>query len=124
MEADAIHAYEVESGSLVDAVGLVVHPAEPWLGASCDGLVGADGLIEVKCPAKFRDEPPAYHLAQMQGQLEIAGRAWCDYAQFCDGELRVIRVERDRAWWEWALPQLREFWSYVERLEQPPRRKR
>ena len=124
LEAAAIHAYQVDSGVLVDEAGLVVHPTEPWLGASCDGLVGADGLIEVKCPAQFRDEPPAYHLAQMQGQLEITDRQWCDYAQFCDGELRVIRVERDRAWWEWALPQLREFWDYVERLEQRPRRKR
>lgn len=124
LEAAAIHAYQVETGVLVDKMGLVRHPAHDWLGASPDGAVGSDGLVEAKAPRQFRDEPPAYHLAQMQGQLEITDRVWCDYAQYCDGELRVIRVERDRAWWEWALPQLREFWDYVQRLEQPPRRKR
>lgn len=122
-ERHAIWAYQVDRGVCVDAVGLVVHPAEPWLAASPDGLVGADGLVEVKCPAAFRDAPPAYHMAQMQGQLEIAGRAWCDYAQWCDGELVVIRVERDRDWWADALPGLREFWDCVLRMEQPKRRR-
>lgn len=121
LEAAAIHAYQVDRGVLVNEAGLVLHTAEPWIGASCDGLVGSDGLVEVKCPAKFRDEPPAYHVAQMQGQLEITDRAWCDYVQFCDGDIRVKRVYRDRAWWELALPKLREFWGYVERMEAPPR---
>lgn len=124
LEAAALHAYQVETGLLVDEAGLVRHPAHDWLACSPDATVADDGLVEAKCPAQFRDEPPEYHLAQVQGQLEITDRAWCDYAQFCDGELRVIRVERDRAWWAWALPQLREFWDYVQRLEPPPRRKR
>jgi putative phage-type endonuclease len=122
LEPIARHAYEVATGHLVDETGLVLHPAEPWLGASPDGYVGDDGLVEIKCPRAFRDLPPQAHLAQIQGQLEVTGRAWCDYAQFVDGTLRVgPRVMRDAAWWADALPRLREFWRYVEMMEQPPR---
>lgn len=125
LEAAAIGAYQVETGVLVDESGLVLHPAHDWLGASPDATVGDDGLVEAKCPASLREAPPEYHLAQMQGQLEITDRAWCDYVQHVEGEpLHITRVIRDRDWWAWALPRLAEFWGYVQRLEQPPRKKR
>lgn len=120
-EARALWQYQVEAGLLADEVGLVLHPAEQWLGASPDATVGSDGLVEIKCPVGFREAPPAYHLAQVQGQLEITGRDWCDYVQWVDGDIRVTRVHRDAQWWEWALPKLREFWDYVLRMEEPPR---
>lgn len=123
-ERHAIHAYEVDSGHLVDAVGLVVHPDHPWLGASPDGLVGDRGLVEIKCPSAFRGEPPEYHLAQIQGQLEITDRDWCDYAQWVEGTIRVVRVYRDADWWASALPKLVEFWDCVQRMESPPRTRR
>lgn len=41
--------------------------------------------------------------------------------QWVEGEIRVTRVARDPAWWTWALPRLREFWNYVERMEEPKR---
>lgn len=122
-EPVAVFAYEVERGVLVDEAGLVLHPDEPWLGASPDGFVGADGLIEVKAPATVRHEVPPYHYAQIQGQMEIADRGWCDYAQWCDGELHVKRIARDRVWWDNALPKLREFWDYVLRMDSPPRKR-
>lgn len=125
LEAAALHAYQVEAGVLVDESGLVVHPEHDWLGASPDATVGSDGLVEAKAPVKLRDAPPEYHVAQMQGQLEITDRAWCDYIQYVEGEpLRITRIVRDRDWWAWALPRLAEFWGYVQRLEQPPRKKR
>lgn len=120
-ERDALFRYAVETGLWVDEVGLVLHPAHDWLAASPDGTVGDAGLVEAKCPTRFRDEPPAYHMAQIQGQMECAGRDWCDYVQFVDGDIRVTRVLRDRTWWEWAFPRLEEFWGYVRRLEPPPR---
>lgn len=123
-EADAIFCYEVATGLLVDEAGLVLHPTEPWLGCSSDGTVGSDGLVECKCPTKFRDEPPAYHLAQMQGQMECTNREWVDYVQWVEDEIRVTRIMRDRGWWEGALPGLAEFWGHVTRLEEPPRRRR
>lgn len=120
-EADALFRYEVETGLCVDEVGLVLHPAHDWLACSPDGAVGSDGLVETKCPAQFRDAPPAYHVAQVQGQLECTGRDWCDYVQWVDGDIRVTRVYRNRAWWEWALPKLLNFWDHVVRMEEPPR---
>ena len=47
-EADARRMYEVNSGALVDECGLILHPTIPGLGASPDGLVGLEGLLETK----------------------------------------------------------------------------
>jgi putative phage-type endonuclease len=123
-EQDALFKYAVGSGAWLEEVGLVIHPAHDWLAASPDALVGHDGLVEAKCPVKFRDDPPAYHLAQMHGQLEVTDRKWCDYVQWVDGDIRVTRVYRDAAWWADALPKLAEFWGYVQQLEPPPRRRK
>ena len=123
-ESNAIAAYQVESGNLVCPAGLVLHPEHPWLAATPDGYVGGDGLVETKCPAQIRPEPPAYHVAQCLGQLECAGRAWCDYAQWCAGEITIMRLHRSPDFWAWALPRLREFWGYISDLQEPPRMKR
>ena len=49
-EAEAREAYEAATGEMVDLVGFIPHPDIPWFGASPDGLVGSDGLVEIKCP--------------------------------------------------------------------------
>lgn len=123
-EIFAIAAYEVETGSLVSQAGLVLHPEHDWLACTPDGLVGHDGLLETKCPAKIRVEPPEYHVAQCLGQLECTGRAWCDYAQWCEGEIAVTRLHRSQEFWAWALPLLEEFWECVRELREPARRAR
>ena len=121
-EFQAIFEYSVEAGVWVDEAFLVCHPAHNWLAASCDGFVGDDGVVEIKCPITIKFEPPAYHLAQIQGQLEITDRDWCDYVQFCDGKIsEPIRIVRDREWWERALPVLERFWRYVQDMDPPPR---
>ena len=121
-EQIAMEMYEVEVGVLLRPVGLVAHPDDPWAGATPDAAVGSDGLAEVKCPRAFRDAPPDYHVAQIQGQLAITGRAWCDYVQWVDGAITVQRVPADAGWWTRNRPALMEFWGYVERLEKPPRK--
>lgn len=120
-EAQAIFGYEVAAGVLTDEVGLVLHPTCDWIAGTPDAAVGDDGLVEVKCPAQVRSEPPQYHLAQIQGQLEITDRSWCDYVQWHEGTITIIRVERDREWWARALPVLAKFWAYVTMMEPPPR---
>ena len=120
-EQQAIFDYQVATGVLTDEVGLACHPAHDWLAGTPDAAVGDDGLVEVKCPAQIRSEPPPYHLAQMQGQLEITDRDWCDYVQWHEGAITITRVERDREWWERASPVLAKFWAYVTAMEQPPR---
>jgi len=88
-EPIAINAYEMAQDVIVNPIGFVDHPSIAMSGASPDGLVGEDGLIEVKCPNS------ATHLAtlkggsidgrymkQMQWQMACTGRKWCDFVSF------------------------------------------
>lgn len=76
------------------------------LGYSPDGLVGDDGLIEVKSPrAKehvrtvLADEVPARYMPQLQAGLLVSGREWCDYVSFSGGlPLYTKRVYADPKW--------------------------
>lgn len=84
---------------------LLVEP-EYRLGYSPDGMVGEDGLIEIKSPqAKghvqtiLADEPPAKYVAQLQTGLLVSGRQWIDYVSYCPGlPLYVKRVFPDEQW--------------------------
>lgn len=100
-------AYEAETGVFVTETGMVDHPAIAMSGASPDGLVGADGQIEVKCPETknhidtiLSGKAPAKYIPQMQWQMACTGRAWCDFVSFdprmpADMQLFVVRVARD-----------------------------
>lgn len=81
-------AYEAETGALVEQVGFCRHDTLPF-GASPDGLVDAQGAIEIKCPFHLcvslrtrLEGMPAEHMAQLQGVLFVTGRAWCDFISF------------------------------------------
>lgn len=91
----------------VGEVGFMRRDEDGWtLGLSPDGLVGGDGLIEIKAPrAKthvrtiLADEVPAQYMAQCQAALLVSGREWLDFVSFCGGlPLYVKRVLPDRAW--------------------------
>lgn len=100
-------AYEAEFGLLVEEVGMVQHPTIPNTGASPDGLVSTDGLIEIKCPETkahidtlLSKAAPAKYVPQMQWQMACTGRAWVDFVSFdprmpSDLQLFVCRVLRD-----------------------------
>jgi putative phage-type endonuclease len=102
-------AYEVAKGILVDQVGLVIHPTIERGAASPDGLVGADGLVEIKCPKTathlsylLADEVPSQYQPQMLWQMACTGRQWCDFVSFDprlpeDLQLFVVRFNRDQA---------------------------
>jgi putative phage-type endonuclease len=88
-EADARAAYEFFVGSDVQTVGFIDHPTIPMSGASPDGLVGADGLLELKCPLTathidtlLNGTVAAKYVTQMQWQMACTGRSWCDFASF------------------------------------------
>jgi putative phage-type endonuclease len=101
-------AYEAHSGVWVDTVGFVQHPTIERAGASPDGLVGHDGLVEIKCPntatmidTLLTGKVPGNYATQMQMQMACTGRAWCDYAVFdsrmpVKAQLFVKRVQRDQ----------------------------
>ncbi len=82
---------------------------DDWtLGYSPDGLVGDDGLIEIKSPRAtthlrtiLADAVPPQYIAQCQAGLLVSGRAWCDFVSFVGGmPLYRRRVEPDPAWFE------------------------
>lgn len=106
-EANAREAYAALIGECPVEIGFIDHPAIPMSGASPDGLVGFDGLIEVKCPNT------ATHIAtltgagiekkymlQMQWQMACTERDWCDFVSYdprlpVEMQLHVRRVHRD-----------------------------
>lgn len=108
-EPEARSAYEAATGVFVTEVGLVDHPTIEMAGASPDGLVGDDGLIEIKCPESKQHlrnlatkKPDTKYAYQMQWQMACTGRAWCDFVsydpRFPDHlQLMIVRVDRDDA---------------------------
>jgi putative phage-type endonuclease len=100
-------AYEALHDVLVDEVGFVPHPTISMAGASPDGLVGDDGLIEIKCPntathidTLLSQTVPGKYNTQMQFQMACTGRKWCDFVSFDNRlpeelQLFVTRVPRD-----------------------------
>ena len=100
-------AYEALKDVLVDEVGFVPHPSIIMAGASPDGLVGTDGLLEIKCPntathieTLLSQGVPGKYNTQMQFQMACTGRKWCDFVSFdnrlpAELQLFVKRVPRD-----------------------------
>ena len=100
-------AYEAAQGVMVEEVGFVPHPSIEWAGASPDGLVGDDGLVEIKCPntatmieTLLSQKVPGKYITQMQFQMACTGRQWCDFVSFDNRlpemfQLFVTRVPRD-----------------------------
>jgi putative phage-type endonuclease len=88
-------------------VGLVIHPRLEMAAASCDRLVGDNGLIEIKCPNSATHietllgaEIDPDYVKQMQWQMACTERAWCDFVSFDprmpgDMQIHVQRVPRD-----------------------------
>lgn len=88
-EPQARAAYQFEANTRVIEIGFVNHPTIGWTGASPDGLVGDDGLVEIKCPntATHIDTllgatVPSKYVTQIMWQLACTGRAWCDFVSF------------------------------------------
>lgn len=108
-EPEAVAAYEWRTDAAVELVGFVSHPSIDMSGASPDGLVGDDGLLEVKCPLTANHietlrgaAVPEKYLTQMYWQMACTGRAWCDFVSFDPRlpesmRLFVKRIPRDPA---------------------------
>jgi putative phage-type endonuclease len=125
-EPEARAAYQFEVGVLVKQVGLIKHPAIAGTHASPDGLVGDDGLLEVKCPNtathldRLLGEPiPAKYFTQMQWQMACTGRKWCDYVSFDprlpeNMRLHIERVRRHDVHIAELEAQVREFLAELD----------
>jgi putative phage-type endonuclease len=106
-EPEARAAYEFFLDADVAEVGFVDHPRIANSGASPDGLVADDGLVEIKCPntathleTLLDQKIPSKYVPQMQWQMACTGRAWCDFVSYDPRlpesmRLWVGRVKRD-----------------------------
>jgi putative phage-type endonuclease len=82
-------AYEADTGNLVLETGFVLHPDIGFAGASPDGLIGDDGLVEIKCPNTathieylLNNNVPEKYKPQMAWQMACTGRKWCDFISY------------------------------------------
>jgi hypothetical protein len=117
--------YSFANGEDVEEVGFCMHDTI-MCGVSPDGLVGSNGLIEIKCPTKRvhydyilrGNEPPEYR-AQIMGQLWVMEREWCDFVSFNpafpeNARLNIKRVYRDEAYISTLKSEIEKFMEEVQ----------
>ena len=118
--------YEEKFDLFVEQIGFVKHPTIEFFGASPDGLVGDDGMLEIKCPnskthIKYLNDgkPPSKYIPQMQCQMAVTGRKWCDFVSFDprmpEGlDFFVVRLNRDDVYIKEMETKVEKFLSEVE----------
>lgn len=106
-EPEARAAYCFYTGHTIEEVGLIRHPKIEQSHASPDGLIGDDGMLEIKCPQPAAhletltsQEVPTKYMTQMMWQMACSGRQWVDYVSYSQSfpenmRLFIKRVARD-----------------------------
>jgi len=100
-------AYEAKMDVFVDEIGFINHPTIVNSGSSPDGLIGEDGLIEIKCPntathidTLLTQTVPKKYADQIFWQMACTGRQWCDFVSYdprlpADLQLFIKRITKD-----------------------------
>ena len=112
MESEGIEAYETLTGNVVTPTGLHTHAQHQWLAGSPDGLVGIDGIVEVKCPyynKVVHKDVKNYYWMQCNAVMEITDRQWCDYICWTPDMVGIYRIYRDTETFHKLLPFYKEF---------------
>jgi putative phage-type endonuclease len=109
----------------VEEVGFVKHPTLE-AGASPDGMVGDDGIIEIKCPmgsthteTLMTQDIPSKYIPQVQFQLLVTGRKWCDFVSYNPMfpehlQIFVKRIEADTAYQKELEVEVKQFLKEVD----------
>lgn len=98
--------YEEKYNVKVVVPGLAVSKSDIRFNGSADGLIGDDGMIEIKRPKEINPLTLSgslhpYHKAQIHGYLFIYGRKWCDYVVYVNAETTYIRrVFFEQDYWD------------------------
>jgi len=128
LEPQAVAVYEFYRNVDVAKIGFINHPSIPFAGCSPDGLVGDDGMIEVKCPnlnthinTLMTREIDATYLNQMDFQMACSGRQWVDFVSYHPAvpekaRLFVKRIERNDERIAYIEREVQIFNGEVERL--------
>lgn len=126
-EPDARMLYELEKQK-VKEVGFIKHPTIAMSGVSVDGLVGKDGIIEIKCPLEtthtntlIAKQSPKKYYPQMQWGMSVTQRSFCDFVSYNpsfpeDLMLYIVRVERDDDYIKMLEEEVIKFNDEVEQL--------
>jgi len=104
-EDEARRFYEIQNGKQVREVSFIFKDEDKRVGTSPDGLIGDDGMLEIKCPSSkvhlsyiVDDEVPKKYFLQMQHQMYVTGRKWVDFYSF-DPRLPIeVRVYQKRVY--------------------------
>lgn len=119
--------FEIEHGLEVEETGFHIKKGAEWLGASPDGLVEKDAVLEIKCPYGAREtgvfkplsEQLHYH-AQMQIEMFCAERQKCCFYQWSPKGSDLIIVEYNQHWINENLPKLEAFYNqYLKEIKEP-----
>lgn len=123
--------YQILTGNFVEECGFFEHPEYGWLGASPDGLVNDDVVLEIKAPFGLRNktgddlvfktaaDQPHYY-AQMQMEMGVTERKVCHFYQWTPNGESLEVVNYDDAWWSEYLPVLESFYArYLSELDNP-----
>lgn len=106
-EPQARDAYSFYTGCKITEVGFIIHPDIHQSGASPDGLIGEDGLLEIKCPNSathldtlLSGKTDRKYILQMQWQMACTGRKWCDFVSYDPRfpehmSIFIKRIDRD-----------------------------
>lgn len=120
-EATARMTFELTTGLSVVDTGF--HEYVDWAGASPDGLIGDDSVLEIKCPFKgikksLADQPHYY--AQLQWEMLCTGRKKAYFYQWQPDDDTLNIVHQDQAWLDHALPEARQFYAfYLSEIDNP-----
>lgn len=102
-------AYESKTGNIVNEVAMINHPTIAMAGASPDGCIDAEGLVEIKCPNSathlktiLSGKPDGKYVTQMMWQMACTGRKWCEFTSFdprfpAHLQIFIKRIQRDDA---------------------------
>ena len=106
-ENDALNVYGFHSSNNVNLCGFIRHNEIDGAGASPDGLIGEEGLVEIKCPNSathlktlLNGKIAKKYILQMQFQMACTGRKWCDFVSYdprFEGNMTIFikKVDRD-----------------------------
>jgi len=109
----------------VEEVGFIQHPTLE-AGASPDGMVGDDGILEIKCPmgsthteTLMTQDIPSKYVPQVQFQLLVTGRKWCDFVSYHPMfpkhlQIFVKRIEADPAYQQELEAEVKQFLKEVD----------
>ncbi len=112
-------------GEPVQEVGFCVSDCGRF-GCSPDGLVGEDGLVEIKCPIisthveyllKCKDECPTDYFQQTQGQILVTGRKWVDFVSYFPGlPPLIVREEPNEVFQKLLIKELDLFTNELDEV--------